>query len=163
MMSDGIWRRFLRSLGIVQRFPPPRIESEAEAQAVLGALGTLLMQDEDRFDTLFLDGKPLVLKDAERQAMKILAAAGYVKAVVADVVRPCVRVFLLDECFIATDLLSHDDEDQVFSLMLEQIFLVRSMDVRKGDHVLELCLGSGVNAIAAARRGAARVLGVDVS
>jgi SAM-dependent methyltransferase len=37
------------------------------------------------------------------------------------------------------------------------------MDVRKGDHVLELCLGSGVNAIAAARRGAARVVGVDIN
>lgn len=152
-MSDGIW----------QRFPPPRIESEAQARAVLGALGTLLVQDADRFDTLFLDGKPLALKDAERPSMQTLAAAGYVKAVVADVVRPCLRVFLLDDCLIATDLLTHKDEDQVFSLTLEQIFLVRSMDVRKGDHVLELCLGSGVNALAAARRGAARVVGVDVS
>ena len=45
--------------------------------------------------------------------------------------------------------------------MLEQAFLVRTLDVRKGDRVLELCLGSGVNAISAARRGAARVIGVD--
>ena len=95
--------------------------------------------------------------------MQVLATAGYVKASVGSVVRPCVRVFLLDELVVATDLLTQEDEDQVFSLTLEQIFLVRSMDVRKGDHVLELCLGSGVNALAAARRGAARVVGVDVS
>jgi SAM-dependent methyltransferase len=163
MMSDAVWQRLLRSVGIVRRFPPPRIENDAQARAVLGALGTLLVQDADRFDTLFLDGKPLVLKDAERPSVQVLAVAGYVKAVVADVIRPCVRVFLLDDCLIATDLLTHDDEDQVFSLMLEQIFLVRSMDVRKGDHVLELCLGSGVNALAAARRGAARIVGVDIS
>jgi SAM-dependent methyltransferase len=162
-MSDGIWQRLLRSVGIVKRFPPPRIESEAQARAVRGALAAFLAQDAVRFDSLFLGGQPLALKDAERPSMQVLAAAGYVKAVVADVIRPCVRVFLLDDCFIATDLLTRDDEDQVFSLMLEQIFLVRSMDVRKGDHVLELCLGSGVNAIAAARRGAARVVGVDIS
>jgi hypothetical protein len=151
-MPDGVWRRFLRSVGVVRWFPPPRVESDTQAQAVLGALGTFLARDAGRFDGLFLKGKPLALEEAERPLMKILAAAGYVKEVVAAVVRPCVRVFLLDGCLVATDLITQDDEDQVFPLMLEQIFLVRSMDVRKGDHVLELCLGSGVNALA--RRGA---------
>jgi SAM-dependent methyltransferase len=72
-------------------------------------------------------------------------------------------VFVLDDHFIATDLLSHTDEDQVFSLMMEQVLLVRAMDVRKGDHVLELCLGSGVNTLSAASRGAGRAVGVDIS
>jgi len=130
---------------------------------VRGALEAFLARDEDRFRRLFLGGEPLVLADAERPWMEVLVAAGYVTTILAGAVRPCVRVFFLDELFIATDLLAHHDEDQVFSLMLEQVFLVRSMDLRKGDHVLELCLGSGVNALAAARRGAARVLGVDVS
>jgi SAM-dependent methyltransferase len=163
MMPNSIWRRFLRWVGIVRRFPPPRIESDTQARAVLDALDEFLARDADRFDSLFLDGKPIALEDAERPLMAVLAAAGYVKAAVAAVVRPCVRIFLLDELVVATDLATQDDEDQVFFLTLEQIFLVRSMDVRKGDHVLELCLGSGVNALAAARRGAARVVGVDVS
>jgi SAM-dependent methyltransferase len=134
-----------------------------QARSVLKALLTFFARDENRFDTLFLDEKPLTLEDAERPLMDVLASAGYVKTPVAAVVTPCVRVFLLDDLVIATDLTTHDDEDQVFFLTLEQIFLVRSMDVRKGDHVLELCLGSGVNAIAAAHRGAARIVGVDVS
>jgi tRNA1(Val) A37 N6-methylase TrmN6 len=162
-MVDGIWRRFLRFIGVVRRFPPPRIDSEARALAVLDAFDALLARDADRFDRLFLDEKPLALEDPERPLMEVLAAAGYVKAAVGAIVRPCVRLFLLDELIIATDLSTQDDEDQVFFLTLEQIFVVRSMDVRKGDHVLELCLGSGVNAIAAARRGAARIVGVDVS
>jgi SAM-dependent methyltransferase len=163
MMNGGVWRRLLRSVGIIRRFPPPRIGDDTQARAVIEALDAFLALDEDRFDKLFIDGKPLAIKGAERPLMEVLAAAGYVKPVVASVFRPCVRVFLLDENLIATDLITQDDEDQVFSLMLEQIFLVRSMDVRKGDHVLELCLGSGVNALAAARRGAARVVGVDIN
>jgi SAM-dependent methyltransferase len=163
MTPNGIWRQFLRSAGIIRRFPPPRIESDMQARSVLEALDTFLARDSNRFDTLFLDGKPLALEDAERPLMEVLASANYVKTALAAVIRPCVRVFLLDELIIATDLITHNDEDQVFFLTLEQIFLVRSMDVHKGDHVLELCLGSGVNAIAAARRGAARIVGVDVS
>ncbi len=149
--------------GLVRGFPPPRIESDAQARAVRGALKAFLAHDENRFRRLFLGEQPLVPKPAERSWMQILAAAGYVKTTPAGDVRPCVRVYFLDDLLIATDLLTRDAEDQVFSLMLEQVFLVRSMDVRKGDHVLELCLGSGVNALAAARRGAARVVGVDVS
>jgi len=149
--------------GLWCRFPPPRIEGDTQARAVRGALEAFLARDEDRFCRLFLDEEPLVPEQAERPWTEILAAAGYVKATPAGAVWPCVRVFFLDELLIATDLLAHAEEDQVFSLMLEQVFLVRSMDVRKGDHVLELCLGSGVNALAAAHRGAARVVGVDVS
>jgi SAM-dependent methyltransferase len=145
------------------RFPPPRIEGDTQARATRSALEGFLARDEDRFRRLFLDGEPLVPEQAERPWTEILAAAGYVKATPAGAVWPCVRVFFLDELLIATDLLARAEEDQVFSLMFEQVFLVRSMDVRKGDHVLELCLGSGVNALAAAHRGAARVVGVDVS
>jgi protein-L-isoaspartate O-methyltransferase len=162
MMPDGVWRRFLRSAGVAHRFAPPRIESDTQARAVRGALAALLARDEDRFRRLLLRGEMLAPQAAERAWMEVLAAAGYVQPTLAGAVRPCVRVFFLDELFIATDLLAYADEDQVFSLMQEQVFLVRTMDVRQGDHVLELCLGSGVNAIAAARRGAARVVGVDL-
>jgi len=162
-MLDRVWRRFLRPGGGVRRFPSPRIDSDAQARNVRAALAAFLARDESRFHDLFLAGKPLVPDAAERAWMEHLAAAGYIVPARAGAVRPCVRVFFLDDLFIATDLLVHDDEDQVFSLMLEQVFLVRTMDVRKGEHVLELCLGSGVNAIAAARCGAARVVGIDVS
>jgi SAM-dependent methyltransferase len=46
--------------------------------------------------------------------------------------------------------------------MFEQVYLIRNMDVRPGDDVLELCLGSGVNALFAADV-ARRVAGVDVN
>ena len=151
-----------RVMAKLRRFPPPRIEDDIQARAVRGALEAFLVRDEYRFCRLFLHEEPLVPEDAERQWMEILGAAGYVKATSAGAVWPCVRVFFLDELLIATDLLARSQEDQVCSLYLEQVFLVRSMDVRKGDHVLELCLGSGVNAIAAAHRGAARVVGVEV-
>jgi SAM-dependent methyltransferase len=130
---------------------------------VRSSLEAFLARDENRFRSLFLKAAPLKPDDVERPWMEVLAAAGYVQATSAGTFRPCLRVFFLDDLFIATDLLAHDEEDQVFLLMLEQVFLVRSMDVRKGDHVLELCLGSGANAIAAARRGAARVVGVDIN
>ena len=158
----GAWRRLLWSLGVVRPFPPPHIEDEKQARAVRQALGALLAKDEDQFDRLFLDGEPMTLQASDRPLIEVLAAAGYAKTT-AGAVRPCVRVFNLYDLVIATDLATHDAEDQVFYLALEQVFLVRSMDVRSGDHVLELCLGSGVNAIAAARRGAARIVGVDIS
>jgi len=114
-MPDGVWRRFLRSVGVVRQFPPPRVEGDAQARAVRGALEAFLARDEDRFRRLFLGGEPLVLADAERPWMEVLVAAGYVTTILAGAVRPCVRVFFLDELFIATDLLAHHDEDQVFS------------------------------------------------
>jgi SAM-dependent methyltransferase len=162
-MLDRIWRSILRPGSGARRFPPPRIDGDAQARRVRAALAALLARDEGRFHDLFLAGKPLVPDAAERPWMEELAAAGYIAPARGRAVRPCVRVFFLDDLLIATDLLVHDEEDQVFSLMLEQVFLVRTMDVRKGEQVLELCLGSGVNAIAAARCGAARVVGIDVS
>ncbi len=127
------------------------------------ALEALVARDIKRFDRLFLQGEPCASEPAELEYLNVLAKAGYVRKTIGAVFRPCVRVFFLDDHFIATDLLSHTGEDQVFSLMMEQALLVRAMDVRKGDHFLELCLGSGVNALAAASRGAARVVGVDIS
>jgi SAM-dependent methyltransferase len=162
-MLERAWRWLRRQPAVALPFPPPRIEGEAQAREVRNALESLLARSEDRFRSLFLHSADLVPDAAERPWLEALAGAGCVKPVAGGGFQPCVRVFFLDGLLIATDLLSHDDEDQVFSLMLEQVFMVRSMDVRKGDRVLELCLGSGVNAIAASRRGAARVVGVDIS
>src|SRR5271154_4215977 len=79
-MLGNIWRRFLRLTDIGRRFPPPRIEGDAQARVVLGALYAFLTRDADRFDSLFLGGKPLAPENAERPLMEVLAAAGYVKA-----------------------------------------------------------------------------------
>ena len=117
----------------------------------------------ERFDKLFLRGEPYAAQPDEAEYLEVLARAGYVRKTIAMVFRPCVRVFFLYGHFIATDLLSHAGEDQVFSLMMEQVLLVCAMEVRKGDHFLEICLGSGVNTLAAASRGAARAVGVDIS
>jgi SAM-dependent methyltransferase len=163
MNPIGLLKRLTRRGKISRRFSPPKIENADQARVVRGALESFLAYDMKRFDALFLGGKPLAAETTERGWMEILASAGYVKKIIASTFRPCVRVFLLDGLFIATDLLTHEDEDQVFSLMLEQVVIVRWMDLRKGDHVLELCLGSGVNSIHAACHGAARVAGVDIS
>lgn len=162
MTADSVWRRFLQSVGN-HRFPPPRVAGPAQARAVREALSAFLARNEDRFRRLFLYGEALAPVDAERLWVQVLAAAGYVKEVFGVAIRPCVRVFFLDDLFIATDLLARNDAEQVPPLTLEEVFLVRSMDIRKGDHVLELCLGSGVNALTAIRRRASRAVGVDKS
>jgi SAM-dependent methyltransferase len=129
---------------------------------VRSALDAFLAHDENRFRSLFLKAAPLKLDDVERPWMETLAAAGYVQATSTGAFRPCLRVFFLDDLFIATDLLAHDDEDQVFSLMLEQVFLVRSMDVR-GRPYPGAVSRFRRERDAAARRGAARVVGVDIN
>jgi SAM-dependent methyltransferase len=160
---SSLWKRLLRSGNFSNGFPPPKIDSASQARDVRGALEALIKSNVKRFDRLFLQGEACAAEPAELEHLDVLAKAGYVKKTIGEVFRPCVRVFVLDDHFIATDLLSHTGEDQVFSLMMEQALLVRAMDVRKGDHFLELCLGSGVNALAAASKGAARVVGVDIS
>jgi SAM-dependent methyltransferase len=80
----------------------------------------------------------------------------------AGTYRPCVHVFPLYGTMVVTDLRDRAEADQVFSLMLEQVYIVRNLGVRRGNHVLELCLGSGVNCLLASKL-AARVVGVDVS
>jgi hypothetical protein len=102
------------------------------------------------------------VKRAERELFARLAACGLVERQAPSLYRPCVRLFRLRDRFLATDLASHDGADQVFSLMLEQAYVVRNMDVRPADDVLELGLGSGVNALFAADV-ARSVTGVDVN
>jgi len=73
-----------------------------------------------------------------------------------------VRLFPFEGLFVATDLLSHDSPDQVFSLMFEQVYFVRHFAARPGESVLEIGAGSGALSLVAAGT-AGDVVAVDVS
>jgi len=141
---------------------PPRIERGDAAARLREALEAFLVADEKRYSKLFLKGRPVPAGDADAAWFDGAERAGIVRRGPLGVGVPAVRLFPLHGAFVATDLLAYDGEDQVFSLMLEQAYFVARMDVRPGDHVLELCVGSGVSALFASDR-AARVVGVDVS
>ena len=75
---------------------------------------------------------------------------------------PCVRLTAFQGRFLATDLTTRDRPDHVFPVMFEQVYLIRNMDVRPGEDVLELCVGCGANSLFAADV-AGHVTAVDVS
>lgn len=155
---DAIRRRF----GGDARYPPPTVAGPDDAAKLKDALVRFHAAAGPRFRQLFLHGRPTAAMPDEGADFALFERAGLVRGILAGAFRPCVRVFPLQGAMIATDLLSQDDADQVFSLMFEQVLLVRNLGVRPGDRVLELCLGSGVNSLFAART-AASVTGVDVN
>ena len=161
-MGNRLWDGLRRRFAAAYPFPPPAVASPADAAAVKAALVAFLAQDEPRFRTHFLRGMPLVAQPEERERFALFARAGLVQPVLAGGHRPCVHVFPLRGAMIATDLRTRRELDQVFPLMFEQAYIVQTMDVRPGDRVLELCLGSGVNSLFAAD-AASRVVGVDVN
>lgn len=144
-------------------FPPPTPPAdEATRRRVHGALHDWARRAPERYARCFLHARPLLIQRAERPLFGDLAALGLVERAGPSIVRARVRLFRLYGRLIATDLASHSGPDQVFSLMFEQVYLVRNMDVRPTDHVLELCLGSGVNSLFAADV-ARSVAGVDLN
>ena len=153
-------RRIELLLGRRTAFPPPSLP--ADPRALRTGLAAWHHGAEPRYARLFLHGHPLLVQRAERALFTDLAQAGLVEKLAPSVYQPCVRLFPLYGRFVATDLLTHREADQVFSLMFEQVYLIRNMDVRPGDDVLEVCLGSGVNSLFAADT-ARRVTGVDIS
>lgn len=161
-MAKSLWSALRRALGGGTRFPAPRVPDGTSAAELKDTLAAFHAADPQRFARLFLHGEPAAAAPGERGRFDAWERAGLVRRLLAGAYRPCVRVFPLYGAMVATDLLSHDAADQVFSLMLEQVLLVRNLGVRPGDHVLELCLGSGVNSLFASDV-AARVVGVDVS
>ncbi|MDH3591046.1 MAG: methyltransferase [Planctomycetota bacterium] len=161
-MLGRVWERLRRKLGGATRYPAPVVADPDVVPRLQSALAEFYDGSERRFRRLFLDGKPIPARTHEQPWLDLCADAGLVEKRSLGIYVPRVLVFPLHGAMIATDLLSHGDADQVFSLMLEQLYLVATMDVRHGDRVLELCVGSGVNSLFAAEVAAA-VTGVDLS
>ena len=159
----GFLRRLRDSLselaGTRTRFPPP---AAGDADEVRAALESFRSGSRDRYWRFFLAGRPHRASREEREPFRVFESAGLAEEVAGPLNAPCVRVFPLGGRYIATDLLTHHAPDQVFSLMLEQVYAVRNTAVRAGDRVLDLCTGSGVLGLSAAER-AERVTAVDVS
>lgn len=65
------------------------------------------------------------------------------------------RVTYLNESFIVLP--------SVFPPRPDSVSLVQTMEIQPGDRVLDVCCGSGVIGIMAAKRGAASVLGLDIN
>lgn len=161
-MFEKFRRRIVAAMERSLDLPPPAVPEGAAAAELRAAITAFHRDAPDRYAEFFLRGKTLAAERAELPLLRLLERAGLSAKLGPSLHGPCVRLFPLDGRFVATDLLSRARPDQVFSLMFEQVFLGRNMGVRAGDHVLELCLGSGVNALAAAARGA-RVTGVELS
>lgn len=149
-------------LGRRTAFAPPHLNGPDEAKLLAQTLGGWHARAPSRFARLFLYSKPVFAQRGERELLTQLAGHGLVERIGPGVYQPRVRLFPLYGRFLATDLLSHQEPDQVFSLMFEQVYFVRGFDVRPGDAVLELCVGSGVNSLFAGDM-ARSVTAVDIN
>lgn len=127
-----------------------------------GALESFHARHAARFARLFLAERPLLARRAEREALAPLVSAGLVERLLGPLHAPRARVVPFLGRFVATDLRRRPATDQVFSLMFEQCYFARHLRARAGDRVLEVGVGSGVNALRAAEQGA-RVVGVDLN
>jgi len=161
-MLDNARRNLDLLIGRRSAFDAPRVPDREEAAAVRQGLTAWHARAPERYARIFLYAKPLFVQRAERALFAQLASLGLVEKLGASIYQPRVRLFPLYGRFIATDLLTRQEPDQVFSLMFEQVYFVRNFDVRPEDDVLELCLGSGVNSLFAADV-ARSVTGVDIN
>jgi hypothetical protein len=143
-------------------WPPPVLEQADSTPAVRGGLDRLRSGSELRYARFFLRGRPMLVSRRERKLFGTLERLGLAARIAPSLFAPRARVFPVFGKYVATDLLSHSCSDQVFSLMFEQVYLVRNMSAGPGDRVLELCSGSGVNCLFAAGR-AGHATGVDLS
>jgi protein-L-isoaspartate O-methyltransferase len=161
-MFERLRAQWASLVGPATDFPPPTCGEPKTMASVSTGLQALFDRSLERFDRCFLRGQPLRVMRKERELFERLASLGVVARVASSFYAPCVRLFSLYGRFVATDLLTHRRPDQVFSLMFEQVYLIRNMHVRPTDDVLELCVGSGVNSLFAADT-ARSVTGVDIN
>ena len=132
----------LRSRGVTH--PPPNPVDASTAREVRGELEWFLDAAPERFTRFFLHGRILRASRREAALFRTLEPLGLVTHWISSLWMPCVRLVPFPGRFIATDLLSHREADQVFSPMFEQVYFVRNTLVKPGDEVLEIGVGSGV-------------------
>jgi len=72
------------------------------------------------------------------------------------------KLWKFKDKIILTDLPYAERIDAVFHLCHENTFFCQNLNVNKGDKVLDLCTGSGILALFAAK-SASKVIGVDIS
>lgn len=161
-MLQGVRKHLETLIGRRTNHAAPSFQDASEAPELRARLQEWHTDAGERYARLFLQARPLLISRGERALFDALHRQGLVERLGPSIFQPCVRLFPLYGRFIATDLLSRREPDQVFSLMFEQVYLVRNMDVRPNDDVLELCLGSGVNSLFAADT-ARSVTGVDLN
>ena len=161
-MFEGLRTRWKELTGKQTRFAPPVMPDAEAATEVCAGLQHLRSQNAKRYARFCLFEQPLLISRSERRLFEALERCGLATRMGPSIYAPCARIFPLYGKLVATDLLSRTEPDQVFSLMFEQVYLVRNMAVRPEDRVLELCVGSGVNSLFAADT-ARRVIGVDLS
>ncbi len=125
------------------------------------ALADFLRADPERYARVFLDGKPIRASRGELARFQIFESAGLAAPVLAGSWMPRVRVMPFEGRFVAADLATHRDADQVFSPMFEQVYVARTLPLEATDTVLEIGVGSGVLSIMAAGT-ARRVTAVDL-
>jgi SAM-dependent methyltransferase len=123
------------------------------------ALRALHTDEPALFAEIFLRGETV---RASPSGLSVLEGAGLVERAGRKRIVPRARVFPILGKLVAADLPTHRAPDQVFSLMFEQVYVVRNFSAGEGDRVLELCAGSGVNSLFAADR-ASSVVGTDVN
>lgn len=158
----GRLRKILAEIaGKRTRFPPATVEESEKAERIRAGLERMLDEEEARFFDLFVRQYPLRIRRRERGWFRELESVGLVTRS-ASMAVPCVRLFPFFGRFVAADLLTHGDPDQVFSLMFEQVYFVRHMEVRPDDCVLEVGLGSGAVSLFAADL-AHRVTAIDIN
>jgi tRNA1(Val) A37 N6-methylase TrmN6 len=162
-MLQGVRKHLAALVGRRTNHPAPAFPADGPTGAELrDRLRHWHAEAEERYPRLFLHGQPLLATRKERALFEDLSSVGLLRKLGPSIYQPLVRLFPLYGRFLATDALTHREPDQVFSLMFEQVYLVRNMGVEPGDDVLELCLGSGVNSLFAADV-ARSVTGVDIN
>ena len=116
-MLQGTRRRLDRLLGRRTAFPPPTPPTDVrDAERLRESLVRWQNEATERYGRLFLQSKPLLALRRERALFDALRNLGLVTRLGPSVYQACVRLFPLYGRFVAADLLSRRDPDQVFSL-----------------------------------------------